>query len=953
MELPKFRDLFDSLVNVRAKLLTSLATLAKKEAILNVQKSESFPSLSVADDHHQKVFQRNSSFIRRAKEESCISEAAEHGCDASSFSSIALPVVEFEVFLSFRGPDTRKGFADCLYCGLSKAGIRVFRDTEGLHIGENLRELLVAINSSKICIPILSKGYASSRWCLQELAQMVECSKLTRVEIFPIFYDVKPSEVQLEKGPYVEALKNHKEQFDPKIVQQWEDALRAVGRIKGWELQKATDGHEGKLIELVVRKVLVSLKVHRLNVTDQLVAIDDHVTKILRMLNVDSRDVRIGGIHGMGGIGKTTLAKVVYNQLSRHFEYCSFLADVRETSEHKGLEYLQNQLISQILKDKAPDIANIDDGIKVIKERLYGKEVLILLDDVDKKMQLNALVGNGSWFGSGSKIIITTRNKDILNVPEVDWTHELNGMDFEPSLQLFSRHAFRRDYPPDDYLKYSEKVVEISGGLPLALENIGSFLSGKSKEVWDSTLKKLEKLPHEEVEKKLRISYDALDDLQKHIFLDIACLFIGYDRRIVVHMWDDSQFFPEEGIEVLLLMSLIKIVEDNKLWMHDQMRDLGRKIVYQENNFEPRKRSRLWNHRESLSMLDGKKGSELVQALCLKFDSRNQYHLTNEEFVSLSNLRFLQINGVHLSGNFENLLSELRWLCWHYSPPRFHPTNFHPRNLIVLDLSWSKITEDWEGWHHVKMANNLKVMNLTGCVSLFRIPDFSGFMALERLILKGCEGLVEINASPDDLRHLNSLDIQDCCRIRKLPDNLCFMESLRELLVDGTSIQEISIPPGCLKKLETLSARNCKSLVQVSSSIGYLESLSHLALDNSRITCLPDSTGELIKLERLSLRGCRSISKLPFSIGQLGSLVFLDLSGTGFTELPISIENMKNLKVLSLEGSCIKQLPPVIGMLEKLEEIHARSCSDLEGEIPCEIGEFSLDGGDPRSCGPE
>lgn len=351
----------------------------------------------------------------------------------------------------------------------------------------------------------------------------------------------------------------------------------------------------------------MSLKAHHLNAADHLVAINDHVGKITRILNMDARDVRIGGIYGMSGIGKTTLAKIVYNQLSGHFEYCSFLADVRETSQNRGLEYMQNQLISQILKDKAPEIANVDEGIRIIKERLHGKEVLVLLDDVDKKRQLQALVGNASWFSSGSKIIITTRNKDILNMPEIDWTYELNAMDFEPSLQLFSRHAFRRDYPPDDHFGYSEKVVEITGGLPLALENIGSFLSGKSKEVWDSTLKKLEKLPHEEVEKKLRISYDALDELQKHIFLDIACLFIGYDRGIAVHMWDESKFFPKEGIEVLLLLSMIKIVEDNKLWMHDQLRDLGRKIVYQENNFEPGKRSRLWNHHESLATLEGKK----------------------------------------------------------------------------------------------------------------------------------------------------------------------------------------------------------------------------------------------------------------------------------------------------------------------------------------------------------
>ncbi|KAK4758388.1 hypothetical protein SAY87_019689 [Trapa incisa] len=844
---------------------------------------------------------------------------------------------EYEVFLSFRGAG-RKGFVDCLYRALIDAGIRTFRDREEVHEGENIGgKLIRAISCSKICIPILSKDYADSAWCLRELAHMVECSRTTRMEILPIFYDVEPAEVKLYRGLYAEALEKHRGRVDRGTMEQWEDALKQVARIKGWELEKAANGHEGELIELVVRKVLLSLKVHHLNVSDQLVAIDDHIAKIMRMLNVESDDVRILGIHGMGGIGKTTIAKVVYNQLISRFEYCCFLKDVRETSKNKGLESLQNQLISQILKNKCPEITSVDEGINTIKERFSKKEVLILLDDVDKRAQLDALVGKRSWFGPRSRIIITTRNMDILNPPEVDWAYELTWMDPDQSLQLFSRHAFRRDYPLDDYIDYSKKVVGITGGLPLALENIGSFLSGKSWEVWDSTLRKLEQMPREEVEKKLRISYEALDHWQKQIFLDIACLFIGYDKRIVVHMWDDAEFFPEEGIEVLMLMSMIKIGDDNKLWMHDQLRDLGRQIVRQENIMEPGRRSRLWSHEDSLATLINKKGRAMVEALCLKFDSRSLYYFTREEFASLSNLRFLQVNGVNLAGNFEGLLSQLRWLCWHYCPSNFLPTNFYLRNLVILDLSWSKISEDWEGWHDMKAATNLKVLNLTGCTNLLRNPDFSVYMSMERLILEGCECLVAIDGSIGSLKRLVSLNVKECSSIKELPEKLSSIESLTELLIDGTSIREISVSPGSLKRLETLSARDCKNLVQIRSSISHLESLSDLALDNAKITHLPDSIRMLVRLQRLSLRGCRSISKLPDSIGDLESLLELDLSNTGITELPETIKNLKNLIVLKVEGSYIEQIPGSIGMLENLEEIHAKGCS-LEGEIPSDIG---------------
>ncbi|KAI3412834.1 uncharacterized protein J3R85_016844 [Psidium guajava] len=249
-----------------------------------------------------------------------------------------------------------------------------------------------------------------------------------------------------------------------------------------------------------------------------------------------------------------------------------------------------------------PNIRNVHEGMTIIKDRLSCKRVLLLLDDVDERNHIDALVGNRDWFGEGSKLIITTRNKDVLNIPKVDCTYELNGMDPDQSLQLFSKHAFRRDNTLDEYVDQSKKAIDIAKGLPLALEVIGSLLSRCKKEMWDVTLKKLESVPPAEVQSKLRISYDTLDVRQRHIFLDIACLFIGHHRDIMLYFWDESDFFPEDALEVLENMSLIKIQKDNKVWMHDQLRDLGREMVRQESNMKVEKQSRVWNREQALGL---------------------------------------------------------------------------------------------------------------------------------------------------------------------------------------------------------------------------------------------------------------------------------------------------------------------------------------------------------------
>nr|DAD46077.1 TPA_asm: hypothetical protein HUJ06_004307 [Nelumbo nucifera] len=375
--------------------------------------------------------------------------------------------------------------------------------------------------------------------------------------------------------------------------------------------------HQPKFIKIIVEEVLAKLSKTLLDVATYPVGLDSRVNDMTSLLNIQSHDVRIIGIFGMGGIGKTTIAKAVYNLIFRKFDGSSFLANVRENSKKpNGLVHLQVQLLFNILMEEDLEIRNIEEGINLIKGRLHNKRVLIVLDDVNQHIQLNALARNRNCFGVGSRIIITTRDEHLLNVLQVDEKYKVKELSHDESIELFCWHAFRKDHPLEDYVELSSCIAGYAGGLPLAIEVLGSFLFDKrSIPVWRSALEKLKRIPRNQIQKKLKISFDGLDDQEKDIFLDIACFFVGMDKDYVTKILDGCDFSSENGISILVRKSLLTINKENELRMHDLLRDMGREIVRNESPKEPGKRSRLWFHEDVYNILM----KHVVQNLCIYY----------------------------------------------------------------------------------------------------------------------------------------------------------------------------------------------------------------------------------------------------------------------------------------------------------------------------------------------
>ncbi|CAK7338776.1 unnamed protein product [Dovyalis caffra] len=158
--------------------------------------------------------------------------------------SSSRPGWSYDVFLSFRGEDTRKNFTDHLYTALIQAGIHTFRDDDELPRGEEIGpQLLKAIEDSRISILVFSKDYASSRWCLDELVKILECKRTMGQLVLPIFYDIDPSDVRKQKGSFAKAFDRHEDIFSKEKVNKWREALLLAGNLSGWDIRSLANGY--------------------------------------------------------------------------------------------------------------------------------------------------------------------------------------------------------------------------------------------------------------------------------------------------------------------------------------------------------------------------------------------------------------------------------------------------------------------------------------------------------------------------------------------------------------------------------------------------------------------------------------------------------------------------------------------------------------------------------------
>ncbi|KAK8712334.1 hypothetical protein V6N13_147574 [Hibiscus sabdariffa] len=473
--------------------------------------------------------------------------------------------------------------------------------------------------------------------------------------VLPVFYHVDPSDVRNQRGSFSDAFAKHEKNFkhDVEKVKSWRTALTQAANSSGWDSHVTRP--EARLIDEIVKDISKKLNCGTLCAyLKDFVGMERRIEHIMSLFQKENPDLLKLGIWGM--------AEVSFNRIGRCF----------------------------------------------LKDRLSGKMVLVVCDDVSNSSQLEFLFRGIDQFGPGSRVIITTRDRQVLIQNDIDLIYGVEELDGNESVQLFCQRAFKTNHPKEYQIELSKQVLSFANGNPLAIKVFGSSLYGKNQSYQEGAVKKLKQIPNPDIHKLVRSSLDGLDSEEQDMFLDIACFYKGEDQHFVTRIMDACYVSAHSGIDSLIDKSLI-CVSGNMITMHDLLQQMGQAIVRNESPSEPERRSRLWIADDIYDVLRENNGTKILKGILLDISRISELELKPDVLVKMPNLKFLKFyrsdryncfqkkSKICLPQGLSSLPNELRYHCWEGYPLRTLPPRIDPRNLVELDFSYSNVEFLWEG----------------------------------------------------------------------------------------------------------------------------------------------------------------------------------------------------------------------------------------------------------------
>ncbi|CAN8246081.1 unnamed protein product [Cochlearia groenlandica] len=831
-----------------------------------------------------------------------------------------------QVFINFRGKELRNSFVGFLVKAMVLEDINVFVDEVELR-GTDLQNLFKRIEDSKVAVAIFSEKYTESPWCLDELVKMADLVKQGKLVVIPIFFKLDALSCKRLSGAFGDNLRNLEWEYrsEPERILRWKKALASVFEKIG--LTSDLGSNDSSFVDSIVehvKKVVVEIQTKErensknLNVggnkgkldekaftrdgekldTSPKFGVKERFKQLEEKIHFDDEETRFIGVVGMPGIGKTTLAKMLYEKWEHKFKSGMFFPHVGTMSKEYGLDWLQKRLMQELLKDINPNIGYTENAHEVWKDYLLKRKVFVVLDDIRGKKQIKFLLGKRDWIKKGSKIVITSSDKSLLQELVQD-TYVIPRLNSRDSLQCFTNHAFGLDYAKGNFLKLSRYFLDYAKGNPLALRALGVELCGKDEAYWEKRIGTLKQSSHKMIQDVLRRRFDELTEKQKDAFLDVACFFksenAGYVRCLVDScVYGTSELWGE--IRDLTNKFLINI-SGGRVEMHDILCTFAKELCSQALAKNTEFKFRLWNNEHIIHVLNNNLEMKSVRGIFLDMSEvLETMNMDANIFSSMCNLLYLRIYSstfrhedkanfkISIPKELQLPLDKVRYLHWLKFPLEKLPPDFNASKLVNLELPHSSIKQLWEG---VKDTPKLKRIDLSYSRNLSNLSGLANAQTLERLDLEGCTRLVNLPREMENMKSLVVLNMRRCKRLRSLP--VMKLSSLKILILSD-----------CLKlqEFEVIS-----------------ENLESLYLDGTALKGLPPAIGDLERLAILNLKGCVMLESLPECLGKQKALEKLILSGcSNLKSLPKDIENMRYLRILMLDGTRIEEMPKIYSL---------------------------------------
>ncbi|KAM4091806.1 hypothetical protein ACJW30_09G163700 [Castanea mollissima] len=607
----------------------------------------------------------------------------------------------------------------------------------------------------------------------------------------------------------------------------------------------------------------------------------------LLMLPNDNDNISVISIVGIGGLGKTTLAQWVYNDVRVATSFDSKIW-VCVSEDFNVLK-----LAKEILESAGGEISenmSMDSVQASLRSILKERRFLIVLDDVwnedrDKWIELENFLREG---GHGSKILVTTRNHKVASTMALGSIHDLEGLRKKDCLSLFLRLAFiegqHEQYPK--LVEIGEQIVEKCKGVPLAVKTLGSLLYSKIEErdwifIRDNEIWKL-KQKEKDILPALRLSYNILPSYLKECFAYCSLYpkdFRYYNRELI-QCWmangllkksnkstEEMEDIGEQYLKELLSRSFFQEVsnEDNFIWsfkMHDLLHDLS--LYVAQNDY------------------------------CLIEDTNNTNKFEKARHVSILDHKL----GVDATITFLHKLSN---------------------NMRTINFSF-------DNWGHFDSININESLVET-CISRFK--------HLRLLNLRNST-LETLSSSISTLKHLRYLNLHENKKIKKLPDSICDLQNLETLILFGCN--EIEELPRNIRKMVSLRyfVITTKQKRLPANGIECMSSLRHLSFDNChRLECFNEGIQRLTALRHLSFLYCESLISLPQGMKHLTALEYLDITCCEKLNLMERDDYPTSLQTLYIRGlPLLESLPQGLkGSADTLQFLRIFSCENL-GVLP-------------------